>query len=161
MFNGFVMTLFKKNRIIIYIFNLFMYLKRKITVKKIDESLLTNIEWIAEYNIPIKWFYEDKPKWISWVARLKNAEHFLEVCIESHLPFLDELILVDNESTDSTRKICKVLQKKYPDKVRFYEYKHYVHPYSENSGDIPSNSIHSMAYYYNRSIHADGNGRIV
>ena len=125
------------------------YIKRKLIIKKIDESLITNIEWIKEYNIPIKRFYEKKPEWISGVARLKNAEHFLELCMESHLPFLDELILVDNQSTDNTKKICKNLEKKYPNKIKFFEYPYPVLPPSDNNKDMPTNSIHSLAYYYN------------
>ena len=126
------------------------FLRRYITVKKVDISLLTNIEWFKEYDIPIKWFYEKKEKWISWVARLRNADHFLEMCIESYLPFLDELILVDNKSTDKTKEICLKLQKKYPEKIKVYDYIYDVNPTSYDNKKIPSNSIHSLAYYYNR-----------
>lgn len=125
------------------------YLKRKIFIKKINNSLLNNIEWIEEFNIPLEWFYMKKPKWISWVARLKNADYFLEFCMESHLPYLDELILVDNWSCDRTKEICINLKNKHPDKIKFYEYPYSVFPPSCKNWDIPSNSVHSLAYYYN------------
>ena len=69
--------------------------------------------------------------------------------MESHLPFLDELILVDNESTDKTKEICKNFKKRYPNKVKFFEYPYRVTPPSEKNKNIPSNSVNSLAYYYN------------
>ncbi len=132
-------------KIIDYIF----FCKRKLFQRQIPEEFLHNIEWFSDYDIPRSWFYEKKPKWISWVARLKNADHFLELCMESHLPFLDELILVDNESTDRTKEICKKLQKKYPEKVKFYEYPFFTIPAWGWNDKISTNSIHSLAYHYN------------
>lgn len=145
----YIFEFLKKHENILKIVEYFLYIKRKLKSKKVDENILNNIEWFTEYNIPIWWFYEKKQKWISWIARLKNADHFLELCIESHLPFLDELILVDNQSADKTKEICKKLAKKYP-KIKFYEYPFNVFPPSENNDKIPANSVHSLAYYYNR-----------
>lgn len=121
---------------------------RKIRAKPVLRELLKNIEDIEEMHIPYKWFTENKPLGISGVARLKNAEDFLELVIESHLPFLNEIILVDNMSTDNTKTICKKLQKKYPEKIKFYEYNYPVFPIWSNNG-VQSQSIHSLAYYYN------------
>lgn len=141
-----------KYRITTRLIDILSYCKRKLLQKKVPEEILHNIEWFKEYDIPSDRFYVNKPRWLSGVARLKNAEHFLELCMESHLPFLDELILVDNESTDKTKEICKKLQKKYPDKIKFYEYPFYTIPAWEWNGKIPTNSIHSLAYHYNRSF---------
>ncbi len=139
----------QKNKTIIGLFDFLSYIKRKTNIKIIDKSLITNIEWITEYNIPIERFYKGKPIGISWVARLKNADYFLKKCLESHIPFIDELILVDNKSTDKTKDICKELKNKYPNKVKFYEYPYIVNPPSDENDQIPTNSIHSLAYYYN------------
>ena len=69
--------------------------------------------------------------------------------MESYLPFLDELILVDNMSTDNTKQICDKLQKKYPNKVKVFQYLYEVTPPSFSNTKIPTNSVHSLAYYYN------------
>ncbi len=131
-----------------YLMDIVSYLKRRNSIAEITENELTNIEWIKEMNIPISWFTEKKPLWISWVARLKNGDDFLEKVIESHIHFLDEIILVDNQSIDNTREICLKLQKKYPEKIKFFEYNYDVYPpWTEEC--IASNSIHSLAYYYN------------
>jgi hypothetical protein len=55
-------------------------------------------------NIDYSWFTEKKKSGISWVARLRNSDDFLLEVIESHIPFLNEIILVDNVSSDSTKK---------------------------------------------------------
>lgn len=120
----------------------------KMRAKPVSKDILSNIEGINEMNISYEWFMEKKPLWISWVARLKNAEDFLEFVVESHLPFLDEIILVDNLSVDNTRAICKRLQEKYPEKIQFYEYNYTVVAIWSDE-NIQTNSIHSLAYYYN------------
>lgn len=131
-----------------YIIDFFLWLYRKYTVKEVDENITNNIEWIKELNIPLSWFTENKPLWISWVARLKNSDDFLEKIIESYIPYLDEIILVNNLSTDKTKEICKKLVKKYPKKIKYFEYPYALWWYVWDK-DYPTNSIYSMAYYTN------------
>lgn len=135
-----------------YMMDILSWWYRYFTVKKVSKELLENIEWIKEMNIPIEWFYEKKPLWISWVARLKNWDDFLEEVIESYLSFVDEIILVDNLSTDKTKEICLKLQKKYPDKIKFYTYPYEVVPPWKENEKVSENSIHSLTYYYNWSF---------
>lgn len=131
-----------------YLMDILSWIYRHKTVQPISESLLINKEWVTEYNIPISWFTEKKPLWISWVARIKNGDDFLEKVIESHIDFLDEIILVDNMSTDNTKEICMKLEKKYPEKIKFYSYEYKVNwPWSKLWKEW--NSIHSFAYYSN------------
>lgn len=133
-----------------YLKDLLDSIKLKINAKKVNPNNLINIEWIKDMNIPYNWFIEEKKMWISWVARLKNAEDFLEVVIESHIQFLDEIILVDNKSIDNTKNICLRLVKKYPTKIKFFEYNYNVK--SLWNYNILENSIESLAYYYNWSF---------
>ncbi|OIO77106.1 hypothetical protein AUJ87_01780 [Candidatus Gracilibacteria bacterium CG1_02_38_174] len=120
---------------------------RKMNTKPVSLSLLQNIENIKTMNIPHSWFTEDKLSGISGVARLKNGDDFLEQTLESHIPFLDELILIDNLSTDSTRLICEKFAKKYPQKVKVYEYPYNV--FQIGTHKVDPRSIHSFAYYSN------------
>jgi cellulose synthase/poly-beta-1,6-N-acetylglucosamine synthase-like glycosyltransferase len=124
-------------------------------VQPVSPKLLENIEGITEMNIPYSRFTEKKPLGISGVARLKNADDFLEKVVEGHLVLCDEIILVDNMSEDKTKEICLNLQRKYPNKIKFFEYQYEVFPpiYNDNAKmQAEENSIHSLAYYYNWSF---------
>ena len=108
---------------IIILVNLIRIKRNIICFKKWNFRWLLNIEQQTEYNISKENFHsENKKNGVSLFARLKNAEEFLEITIESHINYYDEIILVDNNSEDSTELICRNLQKKYPNKIKFYIY---------------------------------------
>lgn len=117
-------------------------------------SFYENIEWLKDLNIENDAFDFNKRKnWISLFARLKNSSDFLIESIESHIDLVDEIILVDNNSLDNTKEICKKMQEKYPQKIKYYDYKPQVYTYwHEKWSEIPNNSAFSMAYYYNWTL---------
>jgi len=57
---------------------------------------------------------------ISVLIATQNEEALVGLCIRSFLDFGDELIVVDNGSTDRTIEIVTELASKYPNKIRFY-----------------------------------------
>lgn len=59
---------------------------------------------------------------ISGHLRVKNQENLIAKCIESTIPFLDELIIVYQKSTDKTEEILKEYRDKYRDKIKLYFY---------------------------------------
>ena len=59
---------------------------------------------------------EKRKKGLSMFIRTRNGEDFLEEAIESHIEFLDELVVVYNRCTDGTEKILKKLMKKHRQK---------------------------------------------
>jgi len=113
-----------------------------------------NIEWIEKYNINNNSFCsENRKKWFSAFWRLYNAEDFLEKTVESHINLFDEIILVNNNSTDNTEKICKKLKKKYPKKIIFYNYPFDIYKIGTlEYKSCKENSIHSLSYYYNWTL---------
>lgn len=62
-----------------------------------------------------------KENGISVLISAQNEEKIIRMCVESFLDFGDEIIIVTNGSTDSTRDICRELVREYPDKLRFYD----------------------------------------
>lgn len=90
---------------------------------------------------------------ISAFMRIKNGEDYLEATILSIIDQVDEIICVFNNSIDNTEIILVELEKKYPEKVKVYKYIPIVHP--PNSSDYlkaPSDSVHSLVYYYNFAL---------
>lgn len=73
---------------------------------------------------------EDFPLGVSGIMRCRDHADFLELCIESCIHALDELVVVYHDSTDGTVGILQQIHKKYPDKVRVYEYPDYLFPIS-------------------------------
>ncbi len=134
-----------RNLIIVY-----SYIRRKIITKPIPKEILINKEGFKDYNINYNWFIENKPIGISWIARLKNSVDYLEQVVEAFLPYLDEIILASEKSTDWTNELCEKLAKKYPDKIKYYLYEHKINFRDYDWIEQPtSDSIHSFAYFTN------------
>ncbi len=90
---------------------------------------------------------------ISAIMRIKNGEDFLEASIESHLPFYDEIVACYNGCTDNTASILEKLARRHPEKIRVFHYEPDVAPpYSPQHDATPTESIHSLANYYNFAL---------
>jgi glycosyltransferase involved in cell wall biosynthesis len=61
---------------------------------------------------------------ISTLIACQNEEVTVGWSILSFLDFSDEIIVVDNGSTDSTKDICRELARQYPEKVKFFDVPH-------------------------------------
>lgn len=70
---------------------------------------------------------------ISALVVAKNEEPFIKGCIERILPFVDEVIFVDNESTDKTKEIVE--------KIGDNKIKIFTHPLTDNMGDLRQFSL--------------------
>lgn len=66
---------------------------------------------------------------ISVVLAVKNEEKIIQECFAAIKSFADEIIIIDNGSTDNTVKICK----KYTDKVYRHDKKELI-PFLQNLG---------------------------
>lgn len=64
------------------------------------------------------WF--GRSRGISLLVPTQNAETTVEMCIRSFADFPDEMIVVDNGSTDGTKDIVRELEKEY-EQVTFYD----------------------------------------
>jgi glycosyltransferase involved in cell wall biosynthesis len=90
---------------------------------------------------------------ISGFMRLRNEITFVDQSIASHLPFLDELVILDNNSTDGTWELAQTWADRYPAKIRAYRYKPLVHPVgTRQTRDLPTDHPSSLANYYNYAL---------
>ena len=99
----------------------------------------------------IKW---QSPKLfgISGCFRLKDESEFMVQAVESHLPYLDEAVLVVQPSKDNTVELARMLDEKH-DKVRVVEYP--VSPHFIDEPEFhtdPENSIYSFVYLSNYAL---------
>ena len=65
-------------------------------------------------------------KRISAMMRVKNEEAFLRASAESILPMVDEIVIIDNNSSDATPRVAADLALSFPAKVRVYDYPHEI-----------------------------------
>jgi glycosyltransferase involved in cell wall biosynthesis len=65
-------------------------------------------------------------KRISAMMRVKNEEAFLRASVESIVPLVEEIVIVDNGSSDATPRIARELALAWPDKVRVHNYPHEI-----------------------------------
>jgi hypothetical protein len=85
--------------------------------------------------------------------RLRNEEEFVGLAIESHLPFLDELVIVHNGCMDRTPQIVATYARRFPQKIRAYHYEPEVHPPGTPEYQCtPADSPHSLVNYYNFAL---------
>jgi len=63
----------------------------------------------------------DRKNGISVLIAAQNEEAIIAMCILSFLDFGDELIVVDNGSTDRTKEIVRYLAAMYPQKIKFFD----------------------------------------
>jgi hypothetical protein len=90
---------------------------------------------------------------ISGFMRIRDEEDFLALAIESHLPFLDELVIVLNRCTDRSPAIAEDYRRRYPKKIRVYHYEPFVHVVgSDEYMRLPADSPHSLVNYYNYAL---------
>jgi glycosyltransferase involved in cell wall biosynthesis len=86
---------------------------------------------------------------ISLIIRAKNEELNLKDCIESVVDLVDEIIFVDNNSTDSTYQIMKEYCNKY-ENIRLYQYNLNVSKVGiEHSNAIKNKNPNTLGTFYN------------
>lgn len=103
-----------------------------------------------EFKVDLAKLDEPRKPGISAILRIKNGAEFLRITIESHLSYFDEIVACYNDCSDSTVSILEELQNLYPDKVKIFEYKPFVHPiFSVGHNSVSTQDIHSFANFSN------------
>lgn len=108
-----------------------------------------NIEREKEYNFQLH--TKNKKPGMSAMVRVKNEEDNILDCLKSISHLVDEIILIDNGSSDLTLKKAQQLQQEssFGEKIRIFEYPFNVAKCGSEHQETPENSIHNLAYYYN------------
>ncbi len=109
---------------------------------------LKNHEGIEQFYIDPYW-YKNRQPGVSALLRVKDEEEYIEPCLMSIRDFFDEIVITLNNCTDATPRIIADLN--LPT-VRVFEYPYQLHHNGPGHDDIPENSIHDNAFYYNWTL---------
>lgn len=95
-----------------------------------------------------------RPARISAMMRVRNEEAFLAAAVDSIAPLVDEILIIDNASTDGTAAIAAGLARRHGPRVRILAYPHAVARVgseNQNLAESPSGpgSPALLANYYN------------
>jgi len=88
-------------------------------------------------------------KGISLIIRAKNEELNLKYCIETVVDLVDEIIFVDNNSTDDTYKIMQKYANEYSN-IKLYKYNINVSKVGvEHENALRTNNMNTLGTFYN------------
>ena len=83
------------------------------------------------------------------MLRVRNEEEIIQSSILSIIDFVDEVVVIDNASCDTTEEKIQELHRMYPNKIRLVRYPFTVSTYGSEFQNTPEHSVHSVAYFYN------------
>ena len=108
-----------------------------------------NAEGRAEYDFSLSSC--PRPAGISAMIRVKNEEALICQCLESIYDTFDEIVIIDNDSEDSTLDLTRQFVSKHDraNKIRIEQYPFNIARCGTEHQNTPENSLHSLAYYYN------------
>ena len=125
--------------------------------KKSVYNSYININYVGRKNIfiieevieDLKLQKKELKDGISLIIRAKNEEKNIKMCIESVVDLVDEIIFVNNNSTDNTLKIIENLALKY-DNIKVYNYFIDVSKVGiEHNNALKNNDFNTLGNYYN------------
>ena len=121
----------------------------KLENKKFDKRIVNNINDVL-YDLENQTPKNQLEKGISLIIRAKNEELNIKTCIESVVDLVDEIIFVDNNSTDNTYDLINSYQNKYPHIIKVYQYNINVSKVgNEHSLAIKNNNKNTLGTFYN------------
>ncbi len=97
----------------------------------------------------------NKKKGVSAMLRIKNEEKNIRKVILSIADVFEEIIVVDNGSTDKTIEIIKEISSFnsfIEKKIKIYDYPFNVSRCGVENLNTDKNSLHSLAYFYNYAL---------
>lgn len=76
----------------------------------------------SEFDVNLDELSKARENGVSGLLRVKDDAEFLEECIESCIPALDELVIIYGETNEESIRIIDAAANKYKDKIKVYKY---------------------------------------
>lgn len=119
------------------------------TVLQTDVTQFANHEGVVEFNFH-RAGRANVPG-VSAMLRVKNEQSKIGDCLRSIYELFDEIVVIDNQSTDATLPIVqRFMAVDDPEnKVVLFHYPFAIARCGAEHRHTPENSLHSLVYYYN------------
>lgn len=116
------------------------------------EMKFENKEGNTEFNFSIS-SHSDK-EGVSAILRVKNEETKILYCLKTIINVFDEIIFIDNASSDSTLELVKEFKRQYDteEKIKIHHYPWKIARWGDEHLITPEDSLCSMVYYTNWTI---------
>jgi len=88
------------------------------------------------------------------MLRARNEESKIVTCLASIISVFDEIVLVDNGSTDRTLELALAFKRAHDERdvIRVFSYPHSIEPCGYRHLATPAESVHSLVYFCNWSL---------
>jgi hypothetical protein len=116
--------------------------------------VLTNIEGHTDFNVRWAWAEARPQPGFTAVVRVKNEATSLPWVLPPLLRAVQQVVLIDNESTDGTADVARRVAEEVgaAERLAVHHYPFSVARCGEEHLDTPAASVHSLAYFYNWSF---------
>ena len=114
-----------------------------------EDRVFSNAEGRSDYNFTLR--NKGKTRGISAMLRVKNEEKNIVDCLDSIVECFDEIVVIDNGSTDLTVMLVNDFKNKHPlgQRVNLHSYPFVVARCGAEHQATDENSLKNLAYYYN------------
>lgn len=102
------------------------------------------------FELPLK----NRALGMSALVRVKDEAQKIEHCLRSILPVFDEIVVVDNASTDDTVAIVRGIQASadIEGKIQLHFYPFELARFGPEHAEMPADSLHSAVYFTNWAL---------
>ncbi len=124
-------------------------IRRRIAYFRMQDRAFNNLEGRVDYNFTL--IKKGKPRGASAMLRVKNEEINIINCLESIIECFDEIIVIDNGSTDGTAALVSDFKSSHPlgSRVGLHSYPFEVARCGADHQATEESSLSNLAYYYN------------
>jgi hypothetical protein len=118
----------------------------------IKQQEFKNRECLANFNF--RRTANHKRQGVSAMLRVKNEASKIYYALKSIYQVFDEIVLVDNGSTDGTLEIAREFKTREDkaDRIKIYFYPFPIARCGDENNGTPEDSVSSLAYYYNWTL---------
>lgn len=112
----------------------------------------------SEFIADLSSFGRERPIGVTGLLRVKNDAEFLELCIDSCIDALDELVVTYQKCDDDAPEIIERKRLQYPDKIKVFFYEPLIMSHNltkeefEHVKLLPFDSVHLLCNYYNYTL---------